>query len=212
MSRVRMSRLASNSLLFVIYSIVAFGSLRLFATLNASVSPVWPPTGLAIAALLLWGPSLWPGIFFGALAANLLNIGAPAASVSIAFGNTLEAVTAWFVVSRFGKGVKVFDQGNTLPFFLLGGGLAGPLVSATIGVTSLGLVGLVDWSAYPSSWTTWFLGDAAGALTVTPLLIAILRQSRPVPPGTIRELAALITSLIFLGVAILASAVFSVIP
>src|SRR6266699_6462702 len=90
----------ANGVLSAVYAFVAFGSLRLFATLNASTSPVWPPTGLAIAALLIWGPRLWPGVYIGAFAANSLTSG-PITSVAIAAGNTLEALLAFLLVARF---------------------------------------------------------------------------------------------------------------
>ncbi len=202
----------TNGSLFCVYAFVAFGSLRLFATLNASVSPVWPPTGLAIAALLLWGPRLWPGVFFGALAANLLTTGTPPTSTMIAVGNTLEALTGWFLVSRFGNGLHVFERGRTLTVFVLGAGMAAPLLSATIGVTSLAVAGMVQWPAYLAVWTTWLLGDASGALTVAPLLVSIFRHSEPTPPGGLRELGALMGVMIGFGAAIFASAVFSTIP
>src|SRR5262249_48314344 len=67
------STLIRDLVLAVIYTFVAFGSLQLFATVNASASPIWPPTGLAIATLLLFGQELWPGVFAGAFVANLLT-------------------------------------------------------------------------------------------------------------------------------------------
>ena len=133
----------ANAILSAVYAFVAFGSLRLFATLNVSSSPVWPPTGLAIAVLLLWGPELWPGVFVGAFAANWLNAGTPATSAAIATGNALEAITAFLLVRRFAKGVQAFDRARTVGVFALTAGLVAPLVSATIGVTSLAISGFV---------------------------------------------------------------------
>src|SRR6266571_7209460 len=115
--------LVRNGVLSAVYAIVAFGSLRLFATLNASSSPVWPPTGLAIAALLLWGPQLWPGVFVGAFAANWLNAGTPVTSAAIATGNTLEALTGFLLVSRFANGVHAFDRARTVGVFAITAGL-----------------------------------------------------------------------------------------
>src|SRR6266705_6487884 len=175
--------LVANGVLSAVYAFVAFGSLRLFATLNVSSSPVWPPTGLAIAALLLWGPELWPGIFLGAFAANWLNAGTPATSAAIATGNALEALTGFFVVRRFAKGVQAFDRARTVGVFALTAGLVAPLVSATIGVTSLGAAGLVPWPSYGDVWKTWWLGDASGALIIAPLLVSVLRPPDSAPVG-----------------------------
>src|SRR2546426_1940823 len=136
------SILVSNGIFAAVYMAVAFSSLRLFATLNASASPVWPPTGLAIAALLIWGPRLWPGIYIGAFAANSLTSG-PITSIAIAAGNTLEAFMAFWLVVRFAHGVHAFNGARSLGVFVLAAGLAAPLVSATVGTTSLAADGSV---------------------------------------------------------------------
>src|SRR5207249_8361512 len=185
------SILVSNGIFAAVYMAVAFSSLRLFATLNASASPVWPPTGLAIAALLIWGPRLWPGIYIGAFAANSLTSG-PITSIAIAAGNTLEALLAFLVVARFAHGVHAFDRASSLGVFVLAGGLAAPLVSATVGVTSLAVAGLAQWSLYGAVWTTWWLGDACGAMIVAPVIISFVRHPKQVPLGSLRELVLLI--------------------
>jgi len=196
--------LAANGTLSAVYALVAFGSLRLFATLNASSSPVWPPTGLAIGVLLLWGPELWPGVFLGAFAANLLTAGTPATSAAIATGNALEAVVGFLLVRRFARGVQAFDTARTVGIFAISAGLVAPLISATIGVTSLASAGFVPWDLYGGVWKTWWLGDASGALTVAPLIISAFRPPKPAPSGGVRELG-------FFGLAMSAAcaAVFS---
>src|SRR5438876_4009141 len=76
------------------------------AFVNASASAIWPPTGLALAALLLWGFRLWPGIFLGAFLVNISTQGSPAATLGIATGNTLEALLAAWLVRRFCNGLR----------------------------------------------------------------------------------------------------------
>src|SRR5437762_11276223 len=79
------------------------------ASVNASASAIWPPTGLALAATLLWGYRLWPGIFLGAFLVNFTTPGNPAPDLCIAVGNTMEALLgAWFV-DRFARGANAFD-------------------------------------------------------------------------------------------------------
>src|SRR5256885_16841748 len=78
------------------------------ALVNPSASAIWPPTGLALAATLLWGYRLWPGILLGAFLVNSITPGTPATDVSIAVGNTLEALTGAWLVNRFGRGAKAF--------------------------------------------------------------------------------------------------------
>ncbi len=209
---MRNSRIiVSNGIFAAVYAAVAFASLRLFATLNASASPVWPPTGLAIAVLLIWGPRLWPGVYLGAYAANSLTSG-PITSVAIAAGNTVEAVMASLLVVRFADGVRAFDRARSLGVFVLVAGLAAPLVSATVGTTSLALAGQVQWSMYSVVWTTWWLGDASGALIIAPLIISFVRRPTQAPVGSLRELVLLILATFVAGAIVFAPLIFSTIP
>src|SRR5215467_5096336 len=84
------------------------------AFVNASASAVWPPTGIALAALLLWGEYLWPGILLGAFVVNITTQGSVATSFGIAIGNTLEAVIAARLILRFAGGLKVFERAHTI--------------------------------------------------------------------------------------------------
>src|SRR2546427_7188326 len=87
--------LACNLVIAAAYFVSArFGLSLAFA--NPSASPVWPPTGLSLAAVMLVGDRVWPGVFFGALVVNLTTAGTAATCVGIAGGNTLEALAgAW---------------------------------------------------------------------------------------------------------------------
>src|SRR6187455_328364 len=97
------------SLLTAVYFLA--GRLGLsFAFVNASASAVWPPTGIAVAALLMFGMRTWPAVTVGAFLVNLSTSGAMAASAAIAFGNTLEALAAAWLVSRYANGIAVFDR------------------------------------------------------------------------------------------------------
>jgi PAS domain S-box-containing protein len=149
------------------------------AAIHPSASAVWPPTGIAIAALLLGGRGLWPGIFAGAFAANATNVGNVLSSLGIATGNTLEALVAAWLVQRFAGGVQVFQQaGNVLRFAGLAA-LGATTVSATIGVGSLVATGFASSEGAAAVWLTWWLGDAVGAFLVTPLLVLWLAPPRP---------------------------------
>src|SRR6185503_7139021 len=89
--------------LSLIVAIVYFAGAELglsLASVHQNVTPVWPPTGIAIASLLIFGPRVWPGIFLGALAANLPTDIPIASTIGIATGNTLEALVAWFLLRR----------------------------------------------------------------------------------------------------------------
>jgi len=152
------------------YILAAKLSLRL-ATVHPSASPFWPPTGIAIVALLILGLRFWPAIFAGAFLVNLTTAGSVLSSLGIAAGNSLEAVTATYLVARFANGKDVFDRTRDILRFALFGGILGTAVAATFGVTSLVLGGFAPWQQYGIIWRTWWLGDAAGALVFAPFLL-----------------------------------------
>jgi len=156
--------------LFAAYVVAGKLSLRL-AFLHPSASPVWPPTGIAIAALLLLGMRHWPAILTGAFYVNVTTAGSVATSLGIAAGNTLEAVSGCWLVNRFAEGRAAFDTPRNVFRFAGLAGLLSTSISATIGVSSLALGGYAAWSQYASIWFTWWLGDACGALVVAPLLV-----------------------------------------
>src|SRR5215813_6561904 len=95
--------------LFGLY--VAAGKLGLsLAYLNASASPVWPPTGIALAAFLTLGYRVWPAIVAGAFVVNVSTAGSLATSIAIALGNTLEAFVGAYLVNRYANGARAFDH------------------------------------------------------------------------------------------------------
>ncbi len=161
--------------LTVIYFIAAKLGLKL-AFVQPNATAVWPPTGIALAALLLFGYDLWPGVFLGAFFANITTAGSLVTSFGIASGNPLEALVNVYLVSRFANGLRVFDRPQDIFKFVLIAGL-GSTVSATIGVTSLALGGYASWTLYHSVWVTWWLGDLGGALVIAPFLFLITKKT-----------------------------------
>lgn len=142
-----------------------------FAFLNASASAVWPPTGIALAVILVLGPRVWPAIVAGAFIVNVTTTGAVLTSLGIAVGNTLEGLLGAALVNRYAGGRAVFDRPQTIFAFTALAGLLSTAVSATIGVTCLALAGLAPWGSYGAIWLTWWLGDATGVLVITPPLL-----------------------------------------
>ena len=151
------------------YFALAYLGLRL-ASINPSATPIWPPTGLAIAAILLWGNRIAPAIFIAAFLINQLTAGSIFTSLAIAGGNTLEAVIAGYLVRHWAEGEQVFDTPTGIAKFTLIS-LAATMVSATIGVSSLTIAGYAEVSSFMSVWLTWWLGDLAGALVVAPVVV-----------------------------------------
>lgn len=156
--------------LAVVYFVVAKLGLRL-AFFHPSATPVWPPTGIALAALLIAGSRASPGIFLGAFLANLATYGTAWTSLGIATGNTLEALAGMYLVTKYANGRNAFDHPRDIGKFALLAAIVSTMVSATVGVTSLAIGGFARWTDYGQIWLTWWLGDAAGALVFTPLLI-----------------------------------------
>ena len=157
--------------------------LQYFAFVHASASPVWPPAGIALAALLLLGSRIWPAIFVAAFLVNVTTSGAVATSLGIAAGNTLAGLVGARLVARFAGGTRVFERAPDMFRFLLAAAVPGAAVSATVGVTTLSLAGEAPWPAYGVIWSTWWLGDVAGAVVVTPMLLLWSRQRGPGPLG-----------------------------
>jgi signal transduction histidine kinase/integral membrane sensor domain MASE1/ActR/RegA family two-component response regulator len=135
------------------------------------VTPVWPPTGIAIAAALLLGYRVWPGIALGAFFANATANEPPLTACGIAVGNTLEAVTAAWLLNRLVRFDPRFGRLTDAMGFVIAAGF-GCAVAATVGVISLCLAGLKPWGWFGSLWWVWWLGDATGALVVTPAILA----------------------------------------
>src|ERR1044072_6673511 len=105
----RVSGLPVIGLLTLVYVIAGKFGLML-ASLHASVSPVWPPAGIALAALLLLGYRAWPGIFIGAFIVNLTTAGTVLTSIGIALGNTLEGLAAAYLINKFAGGRHAFER------------------------------------------------------------------------------------------------------
>ena len=168
----------------------ASGKLGLhFAFATHSVTAIWPPTGIALAALVLGGYRLWPAVTLGALLANL-NTGVPAVTVlGIVVGNTLEAVTGAFLLRRVGGFRPGLERVRDVISLVVFGALISTIVSATIGVTSLLTGGVASWASAPSLWRTWWLGDMGGDLIVAPALLiaANYRRYRQLPGRQLRR-------------------------
>jgi len=142
----------------------------MLAFLHENASAVWPPAGIALAAVLLFGYRVWPGIFLGAFLANITTAGSVATSLGIAAGNTLEALVGVWLVQRFANGRHAFDRPQDVFKYVLLAAFFSTTLSATFGVTSLTLGGFASWNQYAPVWLTWWLGDMVSILIVAPLI------------------------------------------
>jgi signal transduction histidine kinase/integral membrane sensor domain MASE1/CheY-like chemotaxis protein len=170
------------------------------ATEHPSASAIWPPSGIALAALLLWGYRIWPGVFLGAFLVNITTEGDLATTLGIASGNTLGALVGAWLIDHFANGRKVFERAKNIFKFVLLAALTSTAVAATFGVTSLTLGGYAPWDRYGAIWFTWWLGDVAGDLLIAPLLVIWLTQPYPdLKPRRIFEAAGLLLLILSLG-------------
>jgi signal transduction histidine kinase len=173
---------------------LSLGAVAGFATL------VWPPTGISIAAVLLFGIRVWPGILIGAFAANLLTGASAFVALGIAIGNTAEAVTCAYIVTRSPTFSLALDNVRSVTRLLLAT-FVGVMVSATIGVVCLYFGGVIRPSQLYEVWRAWWIGDLVGALVVTPIILvwSTPRRARVEPKWG--ELAALAAAVVFVSFA-----------
>ncbi|GAA2742187.1 hypothetical protein GCM10009868_11190 [Terrabacter aerolatus] len=136
------------------------------------VTPLWPPTGIAVAALVVVGRSYWPAVAVAALAVNLPLSATPLAAGVTAIGNTLAPVVAVTLLRRVGFRRELDRQRDAMAIVFLGA-LASMLVSATIGSATLLVSGSITTAQVPAAWAVWWTGDAMGVLTVAPFLLCL---------------------------------------
>jgi PAS domain S-box-containing protein len=144
---------------------------------SGNVSPVWPPAGIALAALLVWGYGMWPAVLAGAFLVNFFSPIPHSACFGIAVGSTGSALVATWLVRRTpGFQAALPRLQDVLALVLLGG--LSTSVAATVGVITLNLTGVKPWSGFTSAWLIWFLGDAMGVIVVAPLILSCSRIAR----------------------------------
>lgn len=163
------------------------------ALVNDQVTPLWPPTGVAVLALLLGGLRMWPGIAVGAFAVNatLTGIGT---TVLISAGNTLGPIAAYLLLRRVGFRLEVDRTRDALALVLLGA-FVGMAVSATVGSGALLVTGIIDGAHFWSTWSVWWTGDALGVLVLVPIVLALRTlRLRGHPVRRWLEAAALLVS------------------
>lgn len=198
-----------NAVVLLAYVLAAKVGLQ-FAFVHNSVSPVWPATGVALAAIILMGRRVWPAVILGAFIVNL-DITHPSASwaqkwgssAAIALGNWLEAAIGAALVHQFAGGRNFFKSAANIFRFVLYAAMLSTALSSTIGVTSLCLSKLAAWDNYGPVWWTWWMGDTVGALVVAPLVVVWATMGRPrfvfAAEATALMLGIVATSLIAFG-------------
>ena len=170
--------LLTVALLAGLYFVAARVGLR-YASIGHSVSLVWPPTGLALAALVALGYRYWPGVAIGAFLANAATPVPLAAAAAIGLGNTLEALLGAYLLRRAAGGRPRLESMATVRALVLAAAPVGAIVSAIIGVSALTLSGVLAAPGATTTVAVWWTGDVLGALVVAPFLFAWLINGRP---------------------------------
>ncbi len=172
--------LSLHAALLIAY--VASGRLGL--SLDAAsgfAAPFWPPTGIALGALMVGGEELAWTVALGALIVNILAGASWPTAMAIAAGNTMEAVVAVRMLRQWGDRRLFLDRPQDVLTLLWKGALFSTAISATVGVTTLLAAGITPVNKAPSTWAFWWVGDALGDLIVAPLLFVWTIPSRPTP-------------------------------
>jgi integral membrane sensor domain MASE1 len=143
------------------------------AVFNGSVTAIWPPTGIALAAVLLKGRRVWPGIFLGAFLVHVKFTDSLPNSLAMGTVNTLEVLTAAYLVNTFAGGTNAFFKVQKVLCFVFLAGLLSTALCATAGVAVLCHGGFARWSDYGSTWLVWWVGDMLATLLLTPFLVLL---------------------------------------
>jgi signal transduction histidine kinase len=142
---------------------------------NENVTAVWPPTGIAVAGLVLLGRRVWPGVVVGAFLANLTNGASVPTSIGITVGNTLAPVLAASLLRVVDMRASL-ERVRDVIALAFAGGLVSMLVSATAGTTTLLATGALARGTYGSTWLVWWIGDSLGVVIFAPFILTFLSR------------------------------------
>ncbi|MFF2655468.1 MASE1 domain-containing protein [Streptomyces sp. NPDC058045] len=192
------SELRSTLLLIVAVALCYWAAGRLGLLLRmtvegAVVTPLWPPTGVAVAALLRYGARIWPGIALGTILVVSTLTGLDLNAVGIVVGNTVAPVVAWLMLRAAGFRTDISRLRDGLILVFLGA--AGMIVSAACGVATLVLDGSLSAGDIWPVWASWWVGDAMGVLLVTPVLLLLSRLRSSDLAGHLVESVVLVAAL-----------------
>jgi PAS domain S-box-containing protein len=171
--------IVSIAVLAGVYFVAARLSLRV-ALVGDNVTPLWLPTGIALASFLVFGRRLWPGVAIGAFFVNMPITSSAGAAAVTAIGNTLAPLVAATLLARMGFR-PALDRLRDAVALVFVGALASMTISATVGVGVLVATHSIEWEGLVPAWSVWWAGDAMGVLVFAPFLLTIhpVRFARP---------------------------------
>ena len=154
-----------------------------------NAASIWPPSGIALAGILLYGYRAWPGILLGAFLINDLNpltaslvsgnLNPALVSLIISSGTSLQAIAGAYLVRRYTGFPNALTREKDILLFLLNSALLSPLINSTLSVSTMAITGQIPAVDFLTSWGTWWLGDVFGILIFTPLSLVWLQQNNP---------------------------------
>jgi len=185
---------ARDAAAFLVVSGAYVGAAKLGLSLDVSrgvITPVWAPSGIALAALLILGIRFWPAVAAGAFVANATGEASLGVAAGITVGNTVAAVVGALLVQRLGF-TPALDRVRSVLALVIGGALLSTTISATNGVTVLKIADAAE-DSYSTAWVLWWFGDAIGVLMVAPVILVLYasRHIRPTPWQVVEGLAVL---------------------
>ena len=182
------------SLAFLYFAVGKF--VQRPATPNHSVTAIWLPAGISLAAVLLRGHRVWPGVFLGTFLLSVNITGTIALSFGFGLGNTLETLLAAHLINKSARGIHAFFRTADVLRFIFFAGVLAPALCATIGISLLCLGGRAKLTDFFALWFIWWVGDLLGTLFLTPFLVLLFGHKHH-SPGLIErlEIAALIAGL-----------------
>jgi PAS domain S-box-containing protein len=193
--------------IFAVVSASYVGAAKLGINLDVAhgvITPVWAPSGIALAALLILGQRYWPAVAIGAFVANVTSDASVAVAIGIALGNTIEAAVGAAIVQRFGFRPQL-DRVRAVLALTVGAALLSTAIGATNGVTVLTIAGERQ-DSFLDAWVLWWFGDAVGDLMVAPLLLVLAgwRHVRLTPAQMLEGLVLLgalagVSAIVFVG-------------
>jgi PAS domain S-box-containing protein len=191
--------LALIVLLAATYIVAGELALKLELTQTVLVA-IWPPSGIAVAALILLGYRVWPSILLGIFVLDVYVYRHPLTSLAIASANSLEGLAAAYLVNKYARGAKALDTAGGVVRFVLYACVVSPAISATIAIGTLYLSRMATRAELTNLWTTWWLGNGSGILLLAPFLLILFdRPHHSMDGREILELTCMVLGMVLIA-------------
>ena len=198
------SKVISILILALIYFLSAKTG-QFLSILPGNVTPIWPPSGIALAAIIMYGYHIWPGILIGSIAGATWALDATSwvtilktlyIGTIIAVGVTLQGLVGGYLIKKYIPIDQIFQKpSNIIKFFILS--ILSCVIGSTVGATTITFFGFEDWDHYLTIWTTWIVGDSAGILIFTPFILVWFKKPLfKLTSSSLYEIVLLITLLL----------------